>query len=211
MSRIVIVDYAMGNLRSVAKALEHVAPKASVCISNQAAEIDAADRVVLPGQGAMPDCMRFLHELGLEPPVRRALANKPLLGICIGQQMLFDLSHEGHVPCLGLMRGQVRRFPDPAPGAEGARLKVPHMGWNRVHQTRAHPLWAGVPEHSWFYFVHSYYVAPEAPELVAGESDYGQRFTCAVARDNIFATQFHPEKSAAAGLKIFENFTHWNP
>lgn len=207
---IAIVDYGMGNLRSVAKALEHVAPKEDIRVTSDAAQIDAANRVVLPGQGAMPDCMRFLRELGLIEAVLRAAASKPLLAVCVGEQMLFDLSREGDVPCLGLMRGEVIRFAD-GPTPEGTRLKVPQMGWNRVNQTRPHPLWAGVPDQSWFYFVHSYYVAPVDTAVIAAQSDYGGRFTCAVARDNIFATQFHPEKSAAAGLKIYENFTRWNP
>ncbi len=207
---IAIVDYGMGNLRSVAKALEHVAPHEEVRITSSAAEIDGAQRVVLPGQGAMPDCMRFLRERGLEDAVRRAAANKPLLAVCVGEQMLFELSREGDTPCLGLMRGEAIRFADNITN-DGHRLKVPHMGWNRVQQSRTHALWEGVPDQSWFYFVHSYYVAPVDSSVIAAQSDYGGRFTCAVARDNIFATQFHPEKSAAAGLKIYENFTRWNP
>ncbi len=207
---IAIVDYGMGNLRSVAKALEHVAPQQDLRITSSAAQIDAAERVVLPGQGAMPDCMRFLRELGLMDAVLRAATSKPLLAVCVGEQMLFELSHEGDTPCLGLMRGEVVRFADGLQ-PDGTRLKVPHMGWNRVQQTRPHPLWEGVPDQSWFYFVHSYYVAPVDTAVIAAQSDYGGRFTCAVARDNIFATQFHPEKSAAAGLRIYENFTRWNP
>lgn len=213
---IAVVDYGMGNLRSVAKALERVADE-DVRISGSAAEIDSASRVVFPGQGAMPDCMRYLRESGLEEAVRRAVAQKPLLAVCIGEQMLFDESDEGRTPGdttpgLGVFAGRVVRFAPPgAPASGGERLKVPHMGWNRVAQVRTHPLWAGVPDESWFYFVHSYYVAPSEPGLVCGRSTYGEVFTCAVARDNIFATQFHPEKSAAAGLKIYENFTRWNP
>jgi glutamine amidotransferase len=209
---IAIVDYGMGNLRSVAKALEHVAPAADVRITSQATEIDAARRVVLPGQGAMPDCMRFLRDSGLEAAVRRAAASKPLLAVCIGEQMLFDVSQEGDTPGLGLMAGEVIRFADAAMAQpDGTRLKVPHMGWNRVHQARPHALWEGVADDSWFYFVHSYYVTPADAAVIAGQSDYGGLFTCAVARDNIFATQFHPEKSAAAGLKIYENFARWRP
>lgn len=210
---IAIVDYGMGNLRSVAKALARVAPEQDIRITNSAAEIEAAGRVVLPGQGAMPDCMRFLRERGLEDSVRRAAKNKPLLAVCVGEQMLFDLSREGNTPCLGLMRGEVVRFPQTANDADEnhPRLKVPHMGWNRVLQMQPHALWQGVPDHSWFYFVHSYYVAPQDAAVIAAQSEYGLRFTCAVARDNIFATQFHPEKSAAAGLKIYENFTRWKP
>jgi glutamine amidotransferase len=209
---IAIVDYGMGNLRSVAKALEHVAPSATVRISADAAEIGAAERIVLPGQGAMPDCMRYLRESGLEEAVRAAAASKPVLAVCIGEQMLFERSEEGDTPGLALFAGNVMRFRDEAMRtADGARLKVPHMGWNRVRQTIRHPLWDGIAEASWFYFVHSYFVVPADQALVAATSDYGHRFTCAVARDNIFATQFHPEKSAAAGLKLYENFTRWNP
>ena len=212
MSTIAVVDYGMGNLRSVAKALEHVAPKARVIVSSSAVEIDAADRVVFPGQGAMPDCMRFLAESGLRDAVLRAAASKPLFGVCVGEQMLFDWSAEGDTPGLGVLPGKVVRFPEEAMRLpDGSRLKVPHMGWNRVAQVRPHPIWSGVPDGAYFYFVHSFYVQPADPALGAGESDYGLRFTCAVARDNIFATQFHPEKSAANGLKLYENFVHWNP
>ena len=209
---IAIVDYGMGNLRSVAKALEHVAPTTTVRISSDPTEIRAAERIVFPGQGAMPDCMRYLRESGLEEAVRAAAASKPVLAVCIGEQMLFERSEEGNTPGLGLFAGDVVRFRDEAMRtADGARLKVPHMGWNRVRQAMAHRLWNGIADDSWFYFVHSYYVAPRDMALVAGTCDYGHSFTCVVARDNIFATQFHPEKSAAAGLKLYENFTRWNP
>lgn len=209
---IVVIDYGMGNLRSVAKALEHVAPRETVRISSDPAAVDAADRVVFPGQGAMPDCMRYLRESGLEDAVRTAARNKPLLAVCIGEQMLFERSEEGDTAGLGLFAGQVVRFRDAAMRqADGSRLKVPHMGWNRVRQTRTHPLWNGVADASWFYFVHSYYAVPADAELTVGDSSYGGTFTCVVARDNIFATQFHPEKSAAAGLRLYENFVHWNP
>ena len=209
---IAIVDYGMGNLRSVAKALEHVAPSVTVRISSDPIEIRAAERIVFPGQGAMPDCMRYLRESGLEEAVRAAAASKPVLAICIGEQMLFDRSEEGDTPGLGLFAGHVVRFRDEAMrAADGTRLKVPHMGWNRVRQTARHRLWDGIADGSWFYFVHSYFVIPRDALLVAGSADYGQSFTCVVARDNIFATQFHPEKSAAAGLKLYENFTRWNP
>jgi glutamine amidotransferase len=209
---IAIVDYGMGNLRSVAKALEHVAPSATVRISSDPIEIRAAERIVFPGQGAMPDCMRYLRESGLEEAVRAAAATKPVLAVCIGEQMLFERSEEGNTPGLGLFKGEVVRFRDrEMQSSDGARLKVPHMGWNRVRQTIGHPLWDGVADGSWFYFVHSYYVAPADAALVAGTTEYGRVFTCVVARDNIFATQFHPEKSAAAGLKLYENFTRWNP
>jgi len=207
---IAVVDYGMGNLLSVAKAIERVAPGVDVRITSDPAQVDGAARVVFPGQGAMPDCMRFLRDSGLEDAVRRAARDKPLLAICIGEQMLFDRSEEGDTPGLGLVAGSVVRF---APGLSeaGGPLKVPHMGWNRVRQVHRHPLWQGVPDLSFFYFVHSYYARPADPELTAGQADYGGAFTCAVARDNIFATQFHPEKSAAAGLAIFENFVRWTP
>lgn len=200
----------MGNLRSVAKAIEHVAPQERVEVTSDPAVVNAAARVVFPGQGAMPDCMRYLRESGLEQPVRDAARTKPLLAVCIGEQMLFERSEEGDTPGLGLFGGDVVRFQPDMPGASG-RLKVPHMGWNRVRQSKPHALWDGIDDQSWFYFVHSYYVAPREKELITGETTYGGVFTCAVARDNIFATQFHPEKSAAAGLRIYENFTRWNP
>jgi glutamine amidotransferase len=207
---IAVVDYGMGNLLSVAKAIERVAPGVQVTITSKPGEVDAASRVVFPGQGAMPDCMRYLRESGLEAAVRRAAQDKPLLAICVGEQMLFDRSEEGDTPGLGLIAGAVVRF---APGLRGpdGPLKIPHMGWNRVRQVRRHPLWQNVPDLSFFYFVHSYYARPADPALTVGEADYGGAFTCAVARDNIFATQFHPEKSAAAGLSIYENFVRWNP
>jgi glutamine amidotransferase len=209
---IVVVDYGMGNLRSVAKAIEHVAPKQAVSISSDPAAVRAADRVVFPGQGAMPDCMRYLREAGLVDAVREAAATKPLLAVCVGEQMLFEHSEEGGVDGLGIFAGRVVRFHDDAMRlADGRRLKVPHMGWNRVRQTQRHPLWEGVADDSWFYFVHSYYVVPDDARLTAGESTYGGVFTCVVARDTIFATQFHPEKSSAAGLRIYENFTRWKP
>ena len=211
MTTIVVVDYGMGNLRSVAKAFEHVAPKARVEISGDAARIRAADRVVFPGQGAMPDCMRHLDEAGLREAVLEAARTKPLFGVCIGEQMLFDASEEGGTAGLGLLAGQVVHFPGDMRGADGARLKVPHMGWNRVAQDRPHPLWSGVPDGAYFYFVHSYHARPADPALSVGSTDYGRRFTCVVARDNIFATQFHPEKSAAHGLRLYANFVDWRP
>ena len=200
----------MGNLRSVAKAIEHIAPHERVEVTSDPAVVNAAARVVFPGQGAMPDCMRYLRESGLEQPVRDAARSKPLLAVCIGEQMLFECSEEGDTPGLGLFTGDVVRFGRDMQGVNGP-LKVPHMGWNRVRQSKPHALWDGIDDQSWFYFVHSYYVAPREKELITGETNYGGVFTCAVARDNIFATQFHPEKSAAAGLRIYENFTRWNP
>ncbi|WDD96131.1 imidazole glycerol phosphate synthase subunit HisH [Burkholderia sp. FERM BP-3421] len=209
---IAIVDYGMGNLRSVAQALRKAEPAADVTIVDQPAAIRAADRVVLPGQGAMPDCMRCLGESGLQEAVLEAARNKPLLGVCVGEQMLFDWSAEGGTDGLGLMPGKVLRFElDGRLQDDGSRFKVPQMGWNRVRQSRAHPLWDGVPDDAYFYFVHSYYVAPAEAALTVGETLYGAPFTSAVARDNLFATQFHPEKSAEVGLRLYRNFVHWNP
>jgi imidazole glycerol-phosphate synthase subunit HisH len=207
---IAVVDYGMGNLRSVAKALEHVSPKSRVVITSDAATVRAADRVVFPGQGAMPDCMRYLAASGLTEAVLHAAATKPLFGVCVGEQMLFERSEEGDTPGLGVLRGRVVRF-DREAMHEAGRLKVPHMGWNRVHQCTAHPLWHGIVQDDFFYFVHSYHVEPGDPALQTGRTDYGPCFTCAVAQDNIFATQFHPEKSAASGLRLYENFIHWQP
>ncbi|MDX9717521.1 imidazole glycerol phosphate synthase subunit HisH [Thauera sp. WH-2] len=212
MTTVAIIDYGMGNLRSVAKAIEHVAPGHDVFITSDPARVTAAERVVFPGQGAMPDCMRELDARGLRPAVLAAAAEKPFLGICIGQQMLFEHSAEGDVPGLGVLPGEVVRFPDAKMlAADGSRLKVPHMGWNEVRQCGPHPLWEGIPDGERFYFVHSYYVVPAAPGLAAAETDYGVRFTSAVARANIFAAQFHPEKSAAAGLRLLGNFIRWQP
>lgn len=212
MTTIVVVDYGMGNLRSVAKAFEHVAPKARVLISGREADLRAADRVVFPGQGAMPDCMRHLDESGLRDAVLDAARSKPLFGVCIGEQMLFERSEEGATPGLGLLPGSVVRFPaDRMAAADGVRLKVPHMGWNRVAQVRPHPIWDGVPDGAYFYFVHSFYAEPADAALTVGSSEHGVGFTCAVARDNIFATQFHPEKSAANGLRLYQNFVDWRP
>ena len=212
MSTVVVVDYGMGNLRSVAKAIEHVAPEADVRVSSDAAEIAAADRVVVPGQGAMPDCMRELSARGLREAVIRAAAEKPFLGICVGLQMLFGHADEGDVMGLEILPGRVPRFPNAAMmGADGTRLKVPHMGWNQVQQVEANPLWDGIEDGARFYFVHSYYVEPQSPEVIAGSTHYGIPFTSAVARANIFAVQFHPEKSAQAGLRLLGNFMRWNP
>ena len=212
MSTVVVVDYGMGNLRSVAKAIEHVAPEVEVRVSSDAAEIAAADRVVVPGQGAMPDCMRELSARGLREAVVRAAAEKPFLGICVGLQMLFGHAEEGDVMGLEILPGRVPRFPQAAMVADdGTRLKVPHMGWNQVQQAEAHPLWDGIEDGARFYFVHSYYVEPQSPEVIAGSTHYGIPFTSAVARANIFAVQFHPEKSAQDGLRLLANFMRWNP
>jgi glutamine amidotransferase len=208
--RISIVDYGMGNLRSVQKALAHVAPGARVEITSDPGDIRRADRVVFPGQGAMPDCMRSLRECGLAEAVAEATQEKPFLGLCIGQQMLFEGSDEGDTPGLALVLGRVRGFPRSVERA-AAGFKVPHMGWNEVRQVRPHALWKGIADASRFYFVHSYYCDPAEPSLAAGETRYPDAFTSAIARDNIFATQFHPEKSAVAGLQLLSNFATWNP
>lgn len=210
---IAIIDYGMGNLRSVSKALEHVAGDVPVVVTADPAVVAAAERVVFPGQGAMPDCMAELDARGLRPAVLQAAQEKPFLGICIGQQMLFEHSEEGDVPGLGIFPGQVKRFPDDERmvAADGSRLKVPHMGWNEVRQAEAHPLWQGIADGARFYFVHSYFVVPEDPALVRATAEYGVPFTCAVGRDNIFAVQFHPEKSARDGLQLLKNFISWRP
>ncbi|HEY0589036.1 MAG TPA: imidazole glycerol phosphate synthase subunit HisH [Pseudoduganella sp.] len=213
MKKIVVVDYGMGNLRSVAQALRAVAPEADVQISGDPAAIDAADRIVLPGQGAMRDCMRSLNESGVRDALMRAAASKPMMGVCVGEQMLFDVSEEGgNTPGLGLLPGKVVRFQlDGMLQEDGSRFKVPQMGWNQVRQRAPHAMWDGIPDNAWFYFVHSYFAQPAQAEHSAAETVYGQPFCCAVARDNIFATQFHPEKSAATGLQLYKNFIHWNP
>jgi imidazole glycerol-phosphate synthase subunit HisH len=214
MKTVAVVDYGMGNLRSVAQAVLHAARDSGfdVLVTSRPDEVRAAERVVLPGQGAMPDCMRELRDSGLLAPVLEAAAAKPLFGVCVGMQMLLDRSEEGPTDGLGLIHGEVLKFeladrlqPD------GSRYKVPQMGWNQVFQMRTHAIWRGVPDASYFYFVHSYYARPSDARHSAGEADYGTRFTAAVARDNIFATQFHPEKSADQGLALYRNFLHWTP
>ena len=218
MKKVAVVDYGMGNLRSVTQAVIHVAAEAGVEVvwARTAQEVMDADRVVLPGQGGMRDCMQDLHSCGMFDAVMHAAANKPLMGVCVGMQMLLDHSQELDTPCLGLIPGDVVKFelagqtqPD------GSRYKVPQMGWNQVWQTAhgvpRHPVWGEVPDGSYFYFVHSYYAKPYDPSHSVGETDYGQRFSSAIARDNIFATQFHPEKSAEHGLSLYRNFLHWNP
>jgi glutamine amidotransferase len=208
--RIAIVDYGMGNLRSVQKALAHVAPEADVRITSDAAEIRRADRVVFPGQGAMPDCMRSLRETGLAEVVDQAARSRPFLGLCIGQQMLFERSAEGDTPGLAIVMGRVRGF-EVTPERRAAGFKVPHMGWNEVWQVKPHALWRGIADGSRYYFVHSFYCEPADRALAAGSTRYPDAFTSAIARDNIFATQFHPEKSATAGLTLLSNFSSWNP
>jgi len=208
---IVVVDYGMGNLRSVAKALAHVAPDRDVRVSSDPGEIRAADRVVLPGQSAMPDCMKGLLGSGLADTVLAAMRERPFLGICLGLQMLFDASEEGPTRCLGVLPGEVVRFRDEAMALpSGERLKVPHMGWSRVRQVRPHPLWSGIEDGARFYFAHSFYPVPADTSVTVGTVDYPVPFTCAIARANIFATQFHPEKSQRAGLKLLANFVSWD-
>jgi glutamine amidotransferase len=215
---IAIVDYGMGNLRSVYQAFHYVAPDDNVLIAHHPEEIRSANRVVLPGQGAMPDCMKHLEESGLLDALLEASKTKPLLGVCVGEQMLFDRSaevrssQEQWTACLGLIPGEVRRFELAGQKqSDGSAYKVPHMGWNQVRQDTQHTLWDGIPDLTSFYFVHSYYVVPQRKEDCAGSTEYGDWFTSAVARDNIFATQFHPEKSAEYGLKLYKNFVSWQP
>ncbi len=212
MINIAIVDYGMGNLRSVHKALEHVAPDASVVVTDDPSVVNQATRVVVPGQGAMPNCMHELKTRGLQDAVIQSARSKPFLGICIGLQMLFEESEEGHVRGLNLLPGKVVHFPATAMTTpEGQKLKVPHMGWNQVYQTIDHPLWRGIARDARFYFVHSYYVETPDKHCVAAQSKYPFAFTCAVAKDNIFAVQFHPEKSHTAGLTLLRNFSVWTP
>jgi glutamine amidotransferase len=238
MGQIAIIDYGMGNLRSVEQALRHVAPDRDIVVTDDPAVVAAAERVVFPGQGAMRDCMRELDARGLRGAVLEAAHSKPFLGICIGLQMLFEHSEEGDIPGLGILPGKVVRFAHELRDAQGGKLKVPHMGWNSVQRiersaspqgdatiapspaggrglgrggAQEHPLWSGIPQDARFYYVHSYYVVPTDVALAQASSDYPQPFVCAVARGKLFAVQFHPEKSHAAGLKLLQNFVHWNP
>ncbi|MEW6330976.1 MAG: imidazole glycerol phosphate synthase subunit HisH [Pseudomonadota bacterium] len=213
MNTVAVIDYGMGNLRSVCKAIEHVAPKARVQLTADAAGIRAAARVVFPGQGAIGACMTALETGGLRDAVLEAMHARPFLGICLGLQALYDFSEEGGgTPCLSLLAGSVKRFSTEqmTDQATGLPLKIPHMGWNQVHQTSPHPLWQGIPQDSRFYFVHSYYADSADKSDIAGETDYTLRFTSAAAHANIFAVQFHPEKSQRAGLRLLENFMSWD-
>lgn len=211
MIDIAVVDYGMGNLRSVSKALEHVAPNKKVVVTSNPQDVAAAERVVFPGQGAMPDCMRELESRGLRQSIIDASKNKPFLGICIGLQLLFDHSEEGDAAGLGVLSGQVRKFTvDDMKDESGSKLKVPHMGWNQVYQLKKHFLWTNIDNGERFYYVHSFYVQPEDDTLIAGVTNYPTSFTGVVARDNIFAVQFHPEKSQHAGLQLLSNFVRWN-
>ena len=207
MTTVAVIDYGMGNLRSVCKAIEHVAPRAAVRLATTGDDLRRADRVVFPGQGAIGGCVHALDAGGLREALLRALREKPFLGICLGLQALYAESEEGGgTPGLGILPGRVRRFA-PAPAAG---LKIPHMGWNQVRQERGHPLWDGIAQDARFYFVHSYYAEASDPASVAGTTDYGGRFTSAAARENIFAVQFHPEKSQQAGLRLMQNFVAWS-
>ncbi len=212
MITIAVIDYGMGNLRSVTKALEHVAGKNDqIVLTSSTAEVAAADKVVFPGQGAARDCMAAIDEYGLRDSILEAARSKPFLGICMGMQVLVHASEENQgTDLLGFYPGEVRYFGDDLREAGGERLKVPHMGWNEVTQTRPHPLWHGIDNQSRFYFVHSYYLETESPDLEVGSCHYGKTFTCAVARDNVFALQCHPEKSADAGLQLLTNFVQWD-
>jgi len=212
---VAVVDYGMGNLRSVSQAVAHAAlgvDDLKVVVTSNPEEVLLAERIVLPGQGAMRDCMRELRDSGLQDAVLEALRTKPVMGVCVGMQMLLEHSEEQDTPGLGVIAGQVKRFRlEGQLQPDGSRYKVPQMGWNRVQQSQPHPVWRGVPDGAWFYFVHSFYAAPSESRHSVGETEYGARFTSAVARDNIFATQFHPEKSAADGLMLYRNFLHWKP
>ena len=219
---VAVVDYGMGNLRSVSQAVRHVAQGSGfeVDVTSRPEDVMAAERIVLPGQGAIADCMHELARSGLLESVQHAAANKPLFGVCVGMQMLLSHSAEGRpgdggagTPGLDLVSGEVLKFNLAGQlQADGSRFKVPQMGWNQVTQTLpAHPVWQGVPDHSYFYFVHSFYACPSDARHTAGTANYGERFCAAIARDNIFATQFHPEKSAAQGLALYRNFLSWNP
>jgi len=215
---VAVVDYGSGNLRSVSQAVIHAAQGSGVevIVTQRAEDVMAADRVVLPGQGHMGDCMRELGASGLLDAVLHAAAHKPLFGVCVGMQMLLDRSEEGPTQGLGLIPGDVVRFQlEGRLQADGSRFKVPQMGWNQVFHDLgrgpAHPVWRGIADGAYFYFVHSYYARPASAEHVVGEADYGGRFAAAIARDNIFATQFHPEKSAAQGLALYRNFLTWKP
>ena len=212
--KVAIVDYGMGNLHSVLKSVQAAQvlsnQNAEVYLTSRPEEVMAADKVIFPGQGAMPDCMSALKASGLGKAVSDGLKNKPFFGICVGAQLLFERSEEGDTAGLCWFAGEVKRFSANVRDCDGGRLKVPHMGWNTVHQTKPHPLFRDIPQDSRFYFVHSYYFAPQSSEIVLATSDYPDSFACIVGRDNVFATQFHAEKSHDAGLLLLRNFLHWN-
>jgi len=211
MQRIAVIDYGMGNLRSVSKAIEHVAPDDEVIVTSDASTIESADRIVCPGQGAAADCMAALHRTGMASVVAKTVTTRPFLGICMGYQVLFTRSDENAgVPCLDILPGHVKRFADPLHDTDGGRLKVPHMGWSEVEQAKAHPLWAEIGDCSRFYFAHSYFCVPDDEATITGLCRYGHDIAVSVANNNVFACQFHPEKSAADGLQLLKNFTQWN-
>jgi len=210
MSSVAVIDYGMGNLHSIAKALQHAAPEVNVQLVSDKKSILAADRVVFPGVGAMRDCMQALQTEKLDEVIIQATASKPFLGICLGMQALLTHSEENlGVECLNIISGQVQHFSEDLCDAQGQRLKIPHMGWNQVQQ-KAHPLWANIPQNSRFYFVHSYFAVPDELSVIAASSQYPEAFACALAKENIFATQFHPEKSQTMGLRFLNNFLHWD-
>jgi len=201
---IAIIDYGMGNLKSVHNAFKYIVPSITSVVTSDPNVINSADRIVFPGQGAMPDCIREIEERGLKDAIINAAAKKPFLGICIGLQMLFDKSDEGDITGLQILKGSVRRF---ISGKD--KIKIPHMGWNSVSHKNNHPLWRNISSEERFYFVHSYYVKEEESGIVQGQTEYGQTFTSAIAKDNLFACQFHPEKSGSAGLQLLKNFSSW--
>lgn len=211
MNRVVVIDYGMGNLHSVAKAVEHVGEDLQLSVTADEKTIMAADRVIFPGVGAMRDCMGEIKRLGIDDMLRRLVEDRPILGVCVGMQALMDHSEENNgIDCIGLFAGNGKRFANGVTDEHGDRLKVPHMGWNEVHHTRAHPLWLDIADNSRFYFVHSYYVTPADNNEIVGQSSYPKPFTAALAKNNVFAVQFHPEKSQTAGLQLYKNFLSWD-
>ncbi len=211
MSSVAVIDYGMGNLHSIVKALQHAAPEVDVVCVSDAETILRADRVVFPGVGAIRDCMQALNQSGLSAVIQQVAKNKPLLGICLGMQALLSDSEENNgTRCLDVVAGHVVHFPEALQDSDGNPLKIPHMGWNQVHQLQQHPLWKNIPQDSRFYFVHSYYVQPDDAAVMAATTQYPEAFTCALAQDNVFAVQFHPEKSQAVGLQLLNNFLHWD-
>ena len=212
MSTVAVIDYGMGNLHSIGKALQHADPKTRVLVTSEPSQLRSADRVVFPGVGAIRDCMAALQDLNLVPLLTELFSTKPFLGVCLGMQALLDESEENEgVSCLGLLPGRVVKFADDLKDVTGQNLKIPHMGWNRVHQTGVHPLWEGIPQDSRFYFVHSYYASPTNPDHIAATTDFPTPFASALSKGKLFAVQFHPEKSQAAGLRLLANFLKWNP
>ena len=206
MQTVAVIDYGMGNLHSVAKALEHTRVPVRLQVTRDADQIYKADKIIFPGVGALRDCMNELRTLGLDEVLRQCATTKPFLGICLGMQALLDSSEENEgTEGLGIIPGRVVLF---HPCAQAP--KVPHMGWNKVHQTQTHKMWQNIPQDSRFYFVHSYYVSPAEQDIVAGKTEYGENFVSAITRDNLFAVQFHPEKSQHAGLTLLNNFLRWD-